>query len=471
MHRRLASIAILVVAACGAAKPAAPPAGSTAEPADELAALVQRLDAELRAEMPAAGATVAVAREGQKTRVFAVGLADLEQNVPATSDTVYCIGSISKTFAAVAVLQLVEDGKLALTDDVTKYLPEFPTSGHGITLHHLLHHESGLQDFEYEGTWPTTKAVARTKQQVVETFRDLPLEFAPGTRWKYSTSGYYLLGLVIEAASGKDYEDYLRERVFAPAGLTATRMCDPDDIIPHRARGYTIAEDGKSLANAELADLAQFGLGGGVCSTAGDLTRFWRALASGALVSPASFDLMRTPHALADGTPTAYGYGLFATGYRGRSAVGHSGGVPGFSAQLLTYPEAGISLAVLGNDDGSHALELERRLAEALVEFEPVAHQRVPASVDARIVGCYEFDMAPVRVEIGVEAGTARMRMPGGEPKALAYQGDETFIADGDVQQIAFAGGADRAARLVSTAYGMAFNWHRVTCDAPGAHE
>ncbi len=464
------ALVALASVACRAAAPAPEPTPRVHGPGDasaELSARIDRIDAAIRAEMPAAGATVAVARAGALVAVHAVGVADLEQGVAATADTVYCIGSISKIFTAAAVLQLVEQGRLALDDELTRYLPDFPAGEQPITIHQLLHHESGLPDFEYVGTWPTTKAVRRTAQEVVATFRDLPREFAPGTRWRYSTSGYYLLGLVIEAVTGEPFAAYLQAHVFAPAALTATRFCDADALIPGRARGYTSTPDEDALINAELADLSQYGGGGGLCSTAGDLVRFWIALRAGRLVSPASLSLMQGPHALGDGTPTFYGYGLFTTRFRGQQAIGHSGGVPGFSAQLLHYTDDDLTIAVLGNVDGLHPLELERRLADELMPLEAGTDLAVPATMRDRFIGCYAFDELPGQLEILADGSHLRVRTRAGEVVALRHLGEGVFLMD-ERQQVSFDGlRADApATRFVSTAYGMAFAATRTACAA-----
>ena len=251
---------------------------------DALGARIDALVAEIAAVSPTAGITLGVERGGKPIVLRAYGEADRENHVKATIDTIYGVGSITKTFAAAAVFRFIEQGQLSLENDLASFLPDFPEPDGTTTIEHLLHHTSGIPDFEYVGEWPNSMALPRSKAEVVTTFSNLPRLFGPGKNWSYSGSGYYLLGLVIEKVAGRTYEEVLRDEVFVRAGLKATTFCDPLPIIEHRARGYGFADE-KTLRNAVFAILTQYGLSGAICSTIPDLLAFWRALENGKVVS------------------------------------------------------------------------------------------------------------------------------------------------------------------------------------------
>jgi CubicO group peptidase (beta-lactamase class C family) len=339
-----AALAAFLGVACGPATRAPQAAAGS-----ELTARLDRIAAERLAGAP--GATVRVEYRGEVVLDRAYGEADLELGTPMTTDAVMGIGSISKQFLAAAVMQQVEVGVLSLDTPLARFHPAFPRA-YRITIDDLLHHTSGIADFEYVGTWPTTMAVARTSDEVIATFADLPAEFEPGTRWAYSSSNYVLLGTIVEQLGGTSLAEYLAERVFAPAGLTATRFCDADELIPRRAHGYrrVAGPDGKPRhAPAEPALLVQFGAAGGLCSTTADMVRWQRALAGGRVVSAASYARMITALPLTDGRPTGYGYGLFVGDFAGHPVIAHDGGVSGYGAELSFYPDDDLHIAALYN--------------------------------------------------------------------------------------------------------------------------
>ncbi|HEY4176668.1 MAG TPA: serine hydrolase domain-containing protein [Kofleriaceae bacterium] len=299
---------------------------------------------------------IVVEQHGKVILDRAYGVIDIENQVPATPDSVFAIGSISKQFGAAAIMQLVEAGRLSLDDKLAKWMPTFPRADR-ITLRQLLQHTTGIVDFEYNGTWPTTMGVARTTDEVIATFRDLPPLFEPGTRWAYSSSNYVLVGAIVEKVSGQSLADYLAQHVFLAANLTHTRMCDSYAIIPHRARGYVLAmttpvsptTTTAQFVPAPWSHLTQFGLAGGICSTARDLLTWQHALEAGKVVSAASYRLMITPGELTDGTQTHYGLGLSQLRFAGHARIMHSGGVSGFVAELEHFTDDDLRIAIVSN--------------------------------------------------------------------------------------------------------------------------
>jgi D-alanyl-D-alanine carboxypeptidase len=195
------------------------------------------------------GVSLAVVRDGRTIKAQGYGFANLELKAPATKETVYEIGSTSKQFTAAAIMMLVEDGKVHLDDSITKYFPEAPQAWRGIMIRHLLSHTSGIQNHVAVPHWldvfRTNLAfeTAPPRDELLKMFFKLPIEFQPGESWAYDNTGYYLLGIIIEKASGKSYWQFLDERIFKPLGMIATRNTDPQPIIPNRASGYEWKND------------------------------------------------------------------------------------------------------------------------------------------------------------------------------------------------------------------------------------
>jgi serine beta-lactamase-like protein LACTB, mitochondrial len=308
------------------------------------------------------GVSVAVARNGTIVFSEGAGYADLENLVPATGTTVFNIGSISKAMTAVAILQLVENGKVALDDPIDKYVLSFPKKSKPITLRHILTHTSGIRHYR-DGDFPDSpvnenlKPVA-TLDQAIKVFKDDPLLFEPGQYYFYSSYAVNLLQGVVEKASGISFEDYLRQHVWTPAGMLATSFDVPDRIVPHRARGYEVWK-GKTT-NFPYGDVSYKYASGGMISSAEDLVRFGVALDHGRLLKSETIKLMDTPMAGLQRfdpkgpQPLDFGQALIwriFTDESGRQFVNHCGTVKGFNACLVIYPDADVVAAILGNGD------------------------------------------------------------------------------------------------------------------------
>lgn len=314
----------------------------------------------------AVGISVAVMRGSEMTYSKAYGFADLEFEVEADEQTMFRIGSLTKQFTAAAILRLAERGKLAVDDPLTKFLPDYPTHGHEITLRHLLTHTSGVHSYTALGReWALVQARELSDDELVALWRDLPLDFAPGARWSYSNSGYYLLGMVIEKVSGSSYADFLRETFFEPLELSRTRYDSNFEVIPNRAQGYAF-EEGR-LWNDRLLGMSQPGAAGGLMSTASDLVRWQHALVTGKVVTPESYLEMTTPFLLDDGHETGYGMGLLLETHVGQPCVWHGGSIPGFHSVLLHFPGEELSIGVISNSEGLRADDLGFELAKALL--------------------------------------------------------------------------------------------------------
>ena len=286
---------------------------------------------------------VLVARNGEVLLEDAWGLADRQGGTPNTTDTKFRIGSMNKMFTAVATLQLVEAGKLALDDPIGTHLPDYPNQdlASQVTVRHLLTHTGGTGDI-FGPEFEQNRLALREHRDYVDLFGSRRAMFEPGSRFEYSNYGFVLLGALIEAVSGESYYDYVRNNVFQPAGMTSTDSLPETDNVPDRAIGYVRAGDGWE-PNTDTLPWRGTAAGGGY-STVGDLLRFAQALSSGNLISTATLAEATRPH------QQGYGYG-FAIGQDPVTNYGHSGGAPGMNGDLRIYPELGYVVIGLSNLD------------------------------------------------------------------------------------------------------------------------
>jgi serine beta-lactamase-like protein LACTB len=297
------------------------------------------------------GLSIAVVVDGEPAWAGAYGLADLENGVPARPTTAYRTASIGKTMTATAAMQLVQQGRLALDADIRRYCPAFPPKGYTITTRHLLSHQSGIRhyggprDKEEQSSTVHYKSVA----DALAPFKDDPLLFPPGTKFLYSTYGYDVVGCVIEGAAGVPFLTYMKEHVWDPAGMTATRDDDPSAIIPNRASGYVIV-DGQ-IRNAQMVDMSNRLAAGGYVTTVEDLARFAASVMAGTLLRSDTVRQMMTPTRLPNGQPVDYGlgWGMELEEWHSDTWTFHGGSTPGVSGMLALMPRHRFAVAILTN--------------------------------------------------------------------------------------------------------------------------
>jgi len=295
------------------------------------------------------------------------GYSDLENKTPATAQSVYRLASVTKPMTAMAVLRLVEQGKMDLDAEIQTYVPDYPKQKWPVTVRHLLAHLGGGQSGSGLGS------ERKTVKQVVEAISKVPIETEPGTKFLYTTSGYNLLGAAIENASGKSFEDYLRQQIWAPLDMSDTRMDNPRDIVGNRVRGYELVNG--QIKNAEFVDVStRFG-GGGSDGTVIDLLRLARGLNQGKVLSKSSVELMYTPVATRDGhfwnyTGGGWDYGLgwFVFPINGRAVVHHDGGQKGTTTDLMRVPSENFAIAFACNLENVDKWIYVQRLYEAIFD-------------------------------------------------------------------------------------------------------
>jgi len=344
---------------------------AVAQTASQQAPAINRLIAAYVADHHVPGLSVAVIDRGHVILSQGYGLADVENSVPATANTVYRIASISKSITATAAMKLVEAGKLDLDVPVQKYCPDFPKKPWPITARELLSHQSGIRDYRNEEESINTRHYTSIKEALTQ-FASDPLEFEPGTKMQYTSYGYIVLGCVIEGASGTSYDRYMQQAIFEPAQMPATLLDDVFAIIPHRARGYRVSASGE-LQNSVFVDVSNKPPGSGINSSARDMGNFVAALYSASLVPGAVLDQMLTPATTRAKKPTIYGLGFFRGGpistYRGLQEAGHGGDQQGVSSVLYLLPELQFGVVILSNLEGQQSsldlIELSRKIYDA----------------------------------------------------------------------------------------------------------
>jgi CubicO group peptidase (beta-lactamase class C family) len=319
-------------------------------------ALVAALDSAARAHADQAmvpGVAVAMVRGADTLLMRGYGKVDLEWDVatPADAGASYEIGSMTKQFTAAALLQLAEEGKVDLDADITAYLPDYDTQGHGIPVRRLLDHTSGIKGYTEMPAFGGLRMVRLPRDTLVTLVQAEPLEFEPGTALIYNNSAYFLLGLIIEKVSGQSYEEYVTEHLFKPVGMEGSYYCSERAIRKGRAHGYDATPGG--LERAAYLDHTWPYAAGSLCSTVGDLVRWNQALHGGSLLSEDAYQAMITPQPLEDGTPTRYAGGLLVMGEGRHRVFTHGGGINGFLSDGRYYPQDDLTVVVLQNSTGS----------------------------------------------------------------------------------------------------------------------
>ena len=378
------------------------------------------------------GAAVLVIKDGKVVLRKGYGLANVELGVPLGPGDVFELGSITKQFTAAAVLLLQEQGKLRVEDEITKYLPDYPTHGEKITIENLLTHTSGITNYTNLPEWFPRIREDMPLPALIGLFKDKPLDFKPGTQWNYSNSGYILLGAIIEKASGKSYEQLVEEEIFQKLGMSQSRYNHPEEVVPHRVAGYE--GRGKEISNAKYLSMTQPYAAGSLISTVDDLAKWDRALESDALLTRASRDRMFTRYTLSTGKPVAYGYGWGVADFLGRRLIQHGGGIFGFVTAELRVPEEKLFVAILSNNTASGASPEDlgmRIVAKALGQ---ALEDRKSVELDTRTldeyVGVYRFDDQATRTITREGSKLFAQRSGGDKTEILAAARDDFFYKD-----------------------------------------
>jgi CubicO group peptidase (beta-lactamase class C family) len=465
---RSARLALLLsatlVAACAHKDAASAASGSPlAHPAPtSLAAQIDSLAEDALAHNPVAGFSLTVVSHGEVVVSRGYGVIDVEQKTPAAADSIFRIGSITKQFTAAAILQLAAAGKLSIDDKLSRFLPDFKYADQ-ITLHQLLTHTSGLKDYTSLPWWNEHMGEAFSRAELLARIAAEPLGFAPGTRWSYCNSGYYLLGLVIEKASGQSYADYVKQHVVARAGLADTAYCPQKQDYARAAHGYQVK--GAKLEPAAPIDMAHPYAAGSLCSTAPDLVAWMKALAHGQIVDEAAWKRMTTPVTLGGGKTYPYGFGLFTGDLGGHAQIGHGGGINGFVSALSYFPDDDLYVAVLVDTESGLADSLAASIARTAlgVKEKPLDDLPIPAADAARLAGRYSFPDVGLVLVVTVDGEEVFAQNEGsGDRRRLHLQADGTYVIPEAHAVLKFDPDGDHAKSLDVTQGGVSFTGARL---------
>jgi len=397
------------------------------------------------------GAAVLVMEKGKVILREGYGLANVELNVSISPETVFRIGSITKQFTAAGIMLLQEQGKLSVTDSISKYLPDYPTHGHEITIEHLLTHTSGIMSYTnipgYMGGGDIRHDV--TTDELIDVFDELPMDFAPGSSWNYNNSGYVLLGAIIEKISGEDYPDFIEKHITEPLGLANTSYED-SSLVRNRAAGYSMDGEG-GYVNAGFLSMTQPHSAGSLISTVDDLAAWNDALVSGDLISSDSYEQMTQGFLLNDGELFPYGFGLGLGKLRGQPTIEHSGGIHGFSAYGLWYPGKQVYVVVLTNaNDQVPSPTTVGKKVTAVIIGDPYP-ERTAMTLDndqmSRYVGSYTGDDAPP-VGISIVDGGLQMDFGGFTSFDLQAEDPDTFFVEDSLMYVDVQWADDAVANL-----------------------
>lgn len=395
------------------------------------------LQAAYQADEP--GAAVIAVRDGLTVFRSAYGLANVELRVPLAPDMVFRLASVTKQFTAVAILMLMEQGQLALNDPITRFLPDYPTHGHLITIEQLLNHTSGIRSYTDMAEWPPLWRKDFSVQELIDFFKNQPMQFAPGKRWAYNNSGYHLLGAIIEQISGDSYEQFIQQRIFEPLGMRQSYYDHPTRIIPKRVAGYQKGPDG--YANAEYLSMTQPYAAGALASTVDDLARWDAALTRGGLLQTATLERAWTPGQLADGSSTGYGYGWGIGEWQGRRTMEHSGGIHGFATYALRMPEERLFVAILSNNPAGASRELLTLKIAALLIGQPY-QEPTPIALGAqelaRLAGSYRSATGESWSITSADAHLLAQEAGGPQIALLPVSADEFYVQDMPLQRLVF---------------------------------
>jgi CubicO group peptidase (beta-lactamase class C family) len=304
------------------------------------------------------GLALKIIRDGKVVKTAAYGLANIELDVPTRPETVFEIGSVTKQFTAAGILLLAQEGKLSVDDRISNYLKDLPEAWTNVTIRHLLTHTSGIKSYTGLDGFQIWRHL--TQDQFIKAIGKEPMEFQPGSSWKYCNTGFNLLGYIIENVSGKNYWDFMSQRISQPLGMHATTNRLLSLIIPNRAAGY---EQTNHVWINRDSDLTEVFAAGAIASTVGDLAKWNASLEGERILNAASKEQMWTPAKLTNAKATKYGFGWYVDAVEGHRNVGHGGSTSGFSASIQRFPDDKLAVIILTNTDEQIATTLAKKIA------------------------------------------------------------------------------------------------------------
>jgi CubicO group peptidase (beta-lactamase class C family) len=396
-----------------------------------------------------AGASVAVVKGRETIVMKEYGFADLELNVLTPPRATYEIGSVTKQFTAASILLLVEQGKLSLDDNLTKFLPDYPTRGNVVTIRRLLNHTSGIKGYTELPEFREFQMTKKPREELVKLFSAQPFDFKPGEEQIYNNSAFFLLGLIIEKVAATSYAEFVEKNLFNRAGMNDSYYCSERTIHKNHAHGYDT--DANKLVLKAYIDHSWPYAAGSLCSNTVDLVAWNKALHGGKVLKAESYKEMTSPGVLNDGTRLRYGMGIELSDTDGRRTISHGGGIHGFLSESEYYPDNDLVIVVLLNTAGPVApRDLARQIAEAVLGKAPDRSQAYQGDL-TRLVGLFtgrgRGRPTAVRVDVkGHDLTYQNAAVTGRAPETLTYYGNDMFgFKD---TRVIFEKQNDRALRL-----------------------
>ncbi len=384
------------------------------------------------------GASIIVTRKGKPIFRKGYGMANIELGVKIEPHMVFRLGSITKQFTSVCILMLMEQGKLDLQDEITRFLPDYPTQAHTITVEHLLTHTSGIMSYTSMPEFMKYMRTDMSLDELINMFKLQPMDFAPGTRFNYNNSGYVLLGAIVEKASGIPYADFLKQNIFEPLGMKNTYFDMPQPLIPGRVAGYRAGANG--YENADYISMTLPHAAGSMASTVDDMALWDAALYTEKLVKQESLKKAWTSYTLKDGTKTGYGYGWAVSDFQGHNMIIHGGGINGFVTDGFRFQDEEVYVCILTNCQREIPEDLGFKIGALAVGKpyeEPKAIAFDPALYDL-YQGVYTNKMVGYDMSVMKEGDELIAMMPTGSKEALIPLSKTEFATKGSVSRLVF---------------------------------
>ena len=395
--------------------------------------------------------SILVAQNGKSIYKKAYGKANLELDVNATIDNVYELGSITKQFTAVAILMLEEEGKLNVQDDLTKYIPDYPTQGNTITIHHLLNHTSGIKSYT---NMPSFMKIARqdmTPSELIDVFKNEPMEFSPGEQFNYNNSGYILLGHIIEVVSGVSYQDYIQTHIFDQLDMKHSLYGSKGKLISNRASGYS---NQNGYVNANYLSMTLPYAAGSLMSTVEDMLIWQNAMSNSLLINKENYNRATQGSTLSNGENISYGFGWIEDNVQGSKSIQHGGGIFGYTTMGIYLPAEDVYVIGLTNCDCGNVTNLVTKVAAIAIG------KAFPSKKDAITLtksqlnqwkGAYEFDNGAVRF-VTVENGQIYSQREGSVKMPIYPLSESRFIfEDGNIEYNFFMDGNKKVAKFITS--------------------
>jgi CubicO group peptidase (beta-lactamase class C family) len=400
----------------------------------------QILNEEFSPEEP--GATAIVVVKGEIVYHKAFGMANLELDVKMKPEMVFEIASITKQFTAVSILMLVEQGKLKLDDNITKFIADYPNHGHHISIHHLLTHTSGIKNYTDMASWPSIWRKDFEPMAFIDFFKDAPMDCAPGEAYNYSNSAYHILGVIIEKASGLTYKKFIETNIFEPIGMNSSYYGTTSKIIKNRASGYQKEEN---YINPEYLSSTQKYSAGAIMSTVKDLFIWNSSIRSNKLLKKGTIELAFANYQLNNGEKINYGYGWGINEINGSPTVEHNGSVFGFSTNSIYLPNEDVFIAVFTNCDSYVPDAFTPKIA-AIAMGKPYPDIKEKITIDTerlkKFVGVYDFADSSSRV-ITIEGNQLYSQRESGGKYKIIPTTMNTFFYDFGTATIEFQENGD----------------------------